>query len=603
MKLPSMQEIGREFFRLCSRFPLVVINALVGTAAALVLIDHQGPSQPTVFVNILLAAGLGFPLLLGLALIAEKRKWSKPASLAVQAAGIILLILYGCSVPSFLENAPAEHLVRFFLLLFGLALFVSVAPFARSQEQNGFWHYNKTLVYRFVTAAFYAGVLQAGLSLALVALDQLFGIDITDKRYGELWALLVGVFGASFFLAGIPENLSECEKERDYPKSLKIFAQYILSTVVLVYLVILYAYMAKILLAWSWPQGWVSKLILGFSAVGLVALLLLYPIREQKETPWSRILWRWFFIVLIPLIIMLPLAVWRRISEYGLTEGRYLALALAVFLIILTLYYNLSKRKDVRVIPGLLCIMALFVCFGPWSVFTVSADSQKTRLQQLLLKNNLLVNHAVQKTATDVPAEDAVQISSILSYLYEMHGYETIQPWFAEELSKESKGRLERLKPAEVAEKMGIKYSRGASVEWGDVRLLGGDNQDRLVVKGYDFLLRGQFIGQESKELVLLENRLSCTVEAGLNAAVFTWKDNDASTDTMRLDLKGLVQRLHEEYSRIDPDRIPLEKMSVSAAKGALRVKIYLSHIRYQFKENQIMPMNGRMDILYSIGE
>jgi len=143
MKLPSIQEIGREFFRLCFRFPLVVIDALVGTAAALVLIDYQGPSQSSVFINILMSAGLGFPLLLGLALIAEKRKWSKTASLAIQTAGITLLILYGCSVPSFLENAPAEHLVRFFLLLFGLALFVSVAPFARSHEQNGFWQFNK----------------------------------------------------------------------------------------------------------------------------------------------------------------------------------------------------------------------------------------------------------------------------------------------------------------------------------------------------------------------------------------------------------------------------------------------------------------------------
>ncbi len=603
MKLPSLQEMGREFVRLFSRFPLVVIDALVGTCAALILIEQQGPQQPTVFVNILMAAGLGFPLLLSLALVAEKRNWSKYVAMTVQAVGVILLIAYGCTIPSFLDNAPSVHLMRFFLLLFGMALFVVVAPFARSREQNGQWHFTQMLVYRIVTAAFYAGVLQAGLSLALLALDQLFGIDIPDKRYGELWALLVGVFGACFFLAGVPEDLAKCEKENDYPKSLKLFARYILSTVVLVYLLILYAYAFKIILAWSWPKGWVSTLILGFSAAGLLTLWLLYPLREQEENKWSRILWKWFFIVWIPLIVMLPLAVWRRISEYGLTEGRYLALALAAYLVLLTIYYNLSKRKDIKVIPGLLCIMAVLACYGPWSVFSISANSQKTRLQQLLLKNSLLVNHSIQKTATPVPAEDAVQISSILSYLYERHGYETIQPWFAEALSKEVKGRLERLKPAEVSEKMGIEYLRGASQAWGDMRSLGSEKQDRLVVKGYDFLLSGRFVGQERQEMELIENRLSCAVDAELTAAVFTLKKDAVSMDSVRLDLKGLVQRLHEAYSRTDPDRIPLEKMSLSATRGPLHVKIYLSHIQYQYKENQITPRNGRMDILYSIGE
>lgn len=603
MKLPSLQEMGREFVRLCSRFPLVVIDALVGTCAALILIEQQGPQQPTVFINILMAAGLGFPLLLSLALVAEKRNWSKSIALTVQAVAVLLLIAYGCTIPSFLDHAPAVHLMRFFLLLLGLALLVVALPFVRSQEQNGQWQFTRTLVYRFVTAAFYAGVLQAGLSLALLALDQLFGINIPDKRYGELWALLVGVFGACFFLAGVPEDLAKCEKENDYPKSLKLFARYILSTVVLVYLLILYAYALKIILAWSWPKGWVSTLILGFSAAGLLTLWLLYPLREQEENKWSRILWRWFFIVWIPLIVMLPLAVWRRISEYGLTEGRYFALALAAYLVLLTLYFILSKRKDIKVIPGLLCVMAILVCYGPWSAFAVSTQSQKARLQQLLIKNNLLVNHSIQKTAIPVPTEDAVQISSILSYLHGRHGYETIQPWFAEALTKESKGRVERLSPAEVTEKMGIKYLRGANLEWGDMRSLDADRQNRMVVKGYDYLLSGQFIDQESKKIELLEGKLSCTVEAHLNAALFTLKQNDVSTDTVRIDLKGLVQRLHEEYGKTNPEGIPVEKMSAAATRGALQVKIVLSHVRYQLTEDQITPMNGRLDILYSIGE
>ncbi len=106
-------------------------------------------------------------------------------------------------------------------------------------------------------------------------------MNIPGKRYVELWILINGMFMTLFFLAGIPPDLDSLDASTDYPKSIRIFAQHILFPLVIVYLVILYAYLAKILIVWDWPQGWVSKLILGFSATGILSLLLLHPIRDR----------------------------------------------------------------------------------------------------------------------------------------------------------------------------------------------------------------------------------------------------------------------------------------------------------------------------------
>jgi len=57
------------------------------------------------------------------------------------------------------------------------------------------------------------------------------------------------------FPRGDPEDLQSLDTSTVYPKSLKLFSQYILFPLVLVYFVILYAYLAKILFAWDWPQG------------------------------------------------------------------------------------------------------------------------------------------------------------------------------------------------------------------------------------------------------------------------------------------------------------------------------------------------------------
>ena len=238
---------------------------------------------------------------------------------------------------------------------------MAIAPFLGAGEINGFWHYNKTLLLRLLTALVYSIVLNSGLSLALAALDHLFGINVPGKRYGELVILIIGLFNTWFFLTGVPEHLDSLDTLTDYPKGLKVFAQYILFPLVAVYLIILYAYLVKILIVWDWPQGWVSKLILGFSTSGILSLLLLYPIRDRVENVWIKTASRWFYVVMIPIVIMLFPALWRRISEYGFTEVRYIGVALGVWLAAIVVYFIFSRLKSIKVIPGSLCAVSLFM--------------------------------------------------------------------------------------------------------------------------------------------------------------------------------------------------------------------------------------------------
>lgn len=75
---------------------------------------------------------------------------------------------------------------------------------------------------------------------------------------------------------------------------------------------------------WQLPNGMVSALILGYISVGLLALLLVYPIREQRGNGWIKIFSKYFYLFLLPLIILLVLAVTKRIDSYGITQYRYI---------------------------------------------------------------------------------------------------------------------------------------------------------------------------------------------------------------------------------------------------------------------------------------
>ncbi len=248
MKLPSLRQTYKDALITARRFPMVICCAALSTGAALLLVDHEGPSQPTPLFNILLAGILGIPFLFSLTLIGEKRKFSRPLRAGSFGLGILLLAGYGFTIPTDLTHAPQLTWIRFFILAVGLHMFAAFAPFLEKGEQNGFWQYNKGLFLRILTAVLYSLVLYIGLSIALAALEHLFGMSVPWKRYLELWILIAGPVNTWLFLAGIPEDLKELETVSDYPRSLKVLAQYILLPIVTAYLLILYAYLAKIVI-------------------------------------------------------------------------------------------------------------------------------------------------------------------------------------------------------------------------------------------------------------------------------------------------------------------------------------------------------------------
>ena len=332
MKLPSLKHVFQKSARTLKRFPLVLLSAALGTVAAIWLTKSGQHPHQGVLHNLLITAALGLPFFTALAVMGEKQNWRTPFQILIQLTGAGLLALYCFSLPEDALARPERHAIRFVLLNLGLHALVAFGPFLGKNELNGFWQFNRTIFLRFLTAALYSVVLYLGLALAVLAVENLFEVNIKGERYGQLWVLIAGLFNTWFFLAGVPENLGALERETQYPKGLKIFTQYILIPLVVIYLTILYAYETKIILAWSWPKGWVANLVLGFAVSGMLSLLLVYPIQHQEENRWIKIFSKWYYIALVPLVTMLLLAIGRRISDYGITTSRYLVLVMGVAL-------------------------------------------------------------------------------------------------------------------------------------------------------------------------------------------------------------------------------------------------------------------------------
>ncbi len=604
MKLPSIQQVIQESSRTIRRFPLVIANAVVGTSVALALIDYEGPPGPTVLFKIVFAAILGIPLLISVTVIAEKRKWGGGLALLGQAIAVVLLVGYAFSVPSDLQAAPNIYLIRLLILAAALHFFVAVAPFIGAGGINGFWQYNKALFLRVFTALLFTCVLFAGLSLALAALDHLFGMNIAGKRYAELWVLLVGIFTTWFFLAGVPEEWEGLESLDEYPKGLKVFAQYILVPLVLVYLVILYAYLAKILIDWNWPEGWVGRLVLGFSGTGILALLLLHPIRDRVENVWIRNISRWLYFVLIPLLVMLFLAQWRRLTEYGLTEGRYIGIVCNIWLAAIAVYFIFSRKRNIIIIPGSLCILALAISFGPWGVFSISEGSQVKRLRAILTENSILVNGGVRKAPAPVSFENSKQISSILQYLHEIHGYEKIQPWFGESLRTDSSATGSWYKePALVASIMGVEYVSLWYGGSGNTLILNADQSIPIDIEAYARMIRSKSFYTPVQPKELAKHDVEINVSREMDTLTVILARGGGSRDSLPIELGSFAERLYKEYGNATINNLAPEKLSLSASNEFLKVKLYLQRLQLRKEGEKVRLLNYDADILYTVLE
>lgn len=426
MRLPSIQRLAAAAWATALRFPIVLACALVAAIAAMRAVEADTFES----LRPIATASLGLPLLTALTLFAERRRLGAGPHWALRALGLALLVLFYWRWPNWSEQVAA---LRFFHLSATFHLVAAFLAYVGVREPNGFWQYNRTLLFRFCLGGIYTFVLFGGLALAMAGIDNLFGIDIDDLSYPRLFFLLGFVFQTWFFLAGLPRDLEGLERREDYPPGLRVFAQYVLLPLVSLYLVILTTYLGRVVITTTWPSGWIGYLVSALAALGIFSLLLAHPRRGREGHAWIDTYARVFWISLLPSVAMLLLATTQRIDQYGITERRYLLLVLAVWLGVTALFYAVSRSREIKVIPFSLAVLGALTFVGPWSAYAVSERSQAGRLEGLLTTHGVLAEGRVSPAVppVEVPVDDWRQINDVLLYLAAWHGTGSIDGWFA----------------------------------------------------------------------------------------------------------------------------------------------------------------------------
>jgi uncharacterized protein DUF4153 len=557
MRLPSFVTLVQRAREVVVRFPWTMAAGVVAAVTTIIATTNSADQQ---WGRIAMVAALGVPLSLALTLLAEERGWTGGRRAAVNLAGVMLLVAFYLVWPGPDRKYEA---IRYFQLSAALHLLVAAVPFLGQPETGAFWQYNRRLFLGILRAAVFSHVLFVGLAVALAALDKLFGVDVDGEVYSRLWITIAFVLNTGIFLSSVPLGLRALDADTSYPRVLQVFAQYVLTPLVFLYLILLLAYLVKIVAGGEWPSGWIGWLVTSVAIAGLLGFLLVHPLRNDPAEGWIRTYTRWLFIGLIPAAAMLLVAFWKRILPYGLTEPRLLGLLLGLWLLIIAVSYTVRQDSGIRRIPVTLAALLLLTLYGPWSVTSLSVASQGRRLAHLVKSHEddsaqreasaalrfLLEHGARRQIVAAIPAA-------------EPHLNRDSLPWRA--YDQDSVGKL-------ILAGTGLRYVPQYSYSSSGYVYLNARRQSTLPISGYEWLLNVS--GRDTAFKLAGPDSVRTRFDSASGIAVVR-----VGRDSLVFALSRLAGVLTETSDARRYD-VPAERLRLDAVSPGRRGTLLLEHI------------------------
>jgi hypothetical protein len=360
----------------------------------------------------------------------------------ITVVSVLLWGLYCLFLPSE-KNLHFDDYLQTSVIATVFSLAVFFISFLKKSQEIAFLAFSKELIIQGCIAGLFGFVLFAGLSLAAYSLDTLFGVRIESEVYENLAIICFILFSPAYFLANIPDKTAKYSEDISFYKTIKILGLYILYPILSVYTLILYVYLARIIIVWELPNGWVSTLVSALASGGLLVLLFLYPVYLKRENKAAVFLSHYFGLLLLPLLALMSVGIFRRISDYGLTINRCYILVLNIWFYAIFIYLFVTRSKHIKWIPISAAVIALLVSIGPWRISRVTQITLQNRIETHISQLDFLKDGKISLSASsaffqNMDKKEKEKIREPLKYLADKYGMEVIQPFFEEDITKKS---------------------------------------------------------------------------------------------------------------------------------------------------------------------
>ena len=247
---------------------------------------------------------------------------------------------------------------------------------------------NQGFTYRNFTNLFHIGLATAvwllvfGLVAAILfTITTLFNVEFSNSFYNHFYTSL-GIFTQPLFFLVFQQR--QAKSEMTLNRIFEILVNFVLAPALMIFTVLLYAYVVQIIFEGVLPKGMLANITLPYLLGGLGV----YALRSIcAKARWETFFKFYPYLAIVP-IVLLWLAIDRRISAYAWTEQRIYLVALATAITIAYAILIVPKARQYRLISGVVMV-AIFAMTWVVKPQEIAYQSQTARFEQLLKKLNL----------------------------------------------------------------------------------------------------------------------------------------------------------------------------------------------------------------------
>jgi hypothetical protein len=402
------------------RFPETIFIAL-GVVIIGITLNHVDYNETENIENlrrILLTLILGIPMYSMAKLIVEKFKLVFLHRIVIDIFLAIFLVIYHHFSP---KDVNSEFMIKFMLLNISFYLFFTLIPYIFNRENYS--RYVLKLITNMLITLLYSFVLYLGINAIVFTVEKLFELDFSNEIYFDIFIIIFGLFSVTHFLSNLLPIDEDIDNEY-YPTIWKILFIYIITPLLSIYTIILYAYFIRLVIIKEFPINMLGNLVVWY---GLLSVIILFFInRIKKSNEYIKGFYKYFPVIIILPLVMLFVAIGGRISDFGITPSRYFVVisGLWVFGNMLYLFFSKNFKSKILVISAIFVL--LISSYGPQSAFSLSIKNQNNRFENVLTELNMLKDrHIISRN--DLTDNEERSINEFIQYFERYHSFDKVK--------------------------------------------------------------------------------------------------------------------------------------------------------------------------------
>lgn len=404
------------------RFPVSIGFTLALTVYSLLLIwgeDRFTERQETTAIYYLT---MGILLSLTLQLWGEevKRRWIVLAANLSAHAILIADALYLYRLPE--RGFSIEIGLAHGAVITALVISVFFGSFFREKDDIPAKNFALQIVGKAGASLFVGLIMWGGTAMLLASLRALFQIEISGRCFATLPLLCCQMLPTLLFLGLIPAGEMKHDPTTIIPTDFQDKTiRYLILPLLAGYLLVLYAYTAKILVEWQLPDGWVSKLVTALMAGCIGIETAFYPSWKKGEKRFNRFITQWLPLVILPMLLLMTVGIFRRINDYGITLNRLYLLTLNGWFYLVCIGLFLTRAKRIHWIPVSFGIIFLLTSVFPVNYAGITRNYMKRHVTKAVDDTYHGTLPMSEEQYFDwigsLPREEALSVNSRLRYL------------------------------------------------------------------------------------------------------------------------------------------------------------------------------------------